>query len=356
MYNRIEERTGNILAEFASGVEEFMNFASSQPLALSSGGKFYCPCITCHNDKFLTGRKIWNHLYSRGFMENYYIWYMHGEELDVDLGTSHVDTSFSSSNQAEDANVEDDNVEDRYVQMVNDAFPDTSNIDNYYQEDQGNQNAEEPNSEAKKFYDMLDAAKTPLYDGCHEGHSQLFLASRYMNLHADNNMTERGVDQWAELITELLPDENHATESYYEMEKLMRNLALPYHTIDVCIENCMIFWREDEKWDACKFCGTPRYKPSDGRTKIPYSRMWYLPIGDRLKRLYQSEKTASAMRWHAEHESAEGECVILQMRLSGKIFNNYILASPRNPEMFTLDYVQMDLIHLACPVIIRYGL
>ena len=35
--------------------------------------------------------------------------------------------------------------------------------------------------------------------------------------------------------------------------------------------------------------------------------MWYLPIKDRLKRLYQSEKTAAAMRWHAEHTQMEGE-------------------------------------------------
>ena len=69
----------------------------------------------------------------------------------------------------------------------------------------------------------------------------------------------------------------------------------------------MIFWKEDERWDKCQFCDAPRYKPSEGRTKIPFSRMWYLPVADRLKRMYQSEKTAAAMRWHAEHEAEEGE-------------------------------------------------
>jgi len=43
------------------------------------------------------------------------------------------------------------------------------------------------------------------------------------------------------------------------------------------------------------------------RTKVPYSRMWYLPIGDRLKRMYNSHKTAAAKHWHAEHQSKEGE-------------------------------------------------
>ena len=36
-------------------------------------------------------------------------------------------------------------------------------------------------------------------------------------------------------------------------------------------------------------------------------RMWYLPITDRLKRLYQFEKTAATMIWHAKHTQKEGE-------------------------------------------------
>ena len=40
---------------------------------------------------------------------------------------------------------------------------------------------------------------------------------------------------------------------------------------------------------------------------VPYQRMWYLPITDRLKRLYQSEKTAASMRWHAKHVQRDGE-------------------------------------------------
>lgn len=72
MYNMIDEHTKNISAVFARGVEEFMNFASSQPIAQSSGGMFYCACTTCKNDKFLMGRKISNHLYSREFMHEYH--------------------------------------------------------------------------------------------------------------------------------------------------------------------------------------------------------------------------------------------------------------------------------------------
>ncbi|KAG7610615.1 F-box-like domain superfamily [Arabidopsis suecica] len=139
--------------------------------------------------------------------------------------------------------------------------------------------------------------------------SQLSLASRLMQNKADYNMSEKLVDSVCEIFTDFLPKENQATSSHYQTEKLMRNLGLPYHTIDVCSNNCMLFWKEDEKEDHCRFCGAQRWKPKDDcrRTKVPYSRMWYLPIGDRLKRMYQIHKTAAAMRWHGEHQSKEGE-------------------------------------------------
>ncbi|KAL1210230.1 hypothetical protein V5N11_021813 [Cardamine amara subsp. amara] len=63
----------------------------------------------------------------------------------------------------------------------------------------------------------------------------------------------------------------------------------------------MIFWREDANLESCRFCGEDRFQVSAGMSRIPYQRMWYLPIADRLKRLYQSERTAKGMRWHGEH-------------------------------------------------------
>jgi len=130
-----------------------------------------------------------------------------------------------------------------------------------------------------------------------------------MHNKAEYNMSEKLVDSVCEMFTDFLPKGNQATTSHYQTDKSMRNLGLPYHTIDVCQNNCMLFWKEDEKEDQCQFCGAQRWKPKDDhrRTKVPYSCMWYLPIGDRLKRMYQSHKTAASMRWHAEHQSKEGE-------------------------------------------------
>lgn len=141
---------------------------------------------------------------------------------------------------------------------------------------------EERNYESKFFYDMLEDAKQPLYDGCHEGHTQLSLAAQFKNINADNNLGKKCMDSWAELFTEYLSADNQATGSYYETEKLVQNLGLPFYKLDVCINNYMIFWKEDEKCDNCQFCDAPRNKP---------------------RRDDHNEKTAAAMRWHAENKT-----------------------------------------------------
>ena len=43
MYKRFDEMTGNLTPEYIAGVEEFMNFANSQPIVQSNRGKFHCP-------------------------------------------------------------------------------------------------------------------------------------------------------------------------------------------------------------------------------------------------------------------------------------------------------------------------
>ena len=88
---------------------------------------------------------------------------------------------------------------------------------------------------------MLEGSKQSLYDVYHQGHTLLSLAARFLNNKADNNLGEKCMGSWAELFTEYIPVDNQATGSYYEIKKLMRNLGLPFYTIDVCINIYMIF-------------------------------------------------------------------------------------------------------------------
>lgn len=88
---------------------------------------------------------------------------------------------------------------------------------------------------------------------------------------------------------------------YYEVQKMVSGLGLLFQMVDLCIDNCMIFWMDDAHRTECQFFNKSRFHPTSGRTRDPYKRMSYLPIAGRLKRLYLSERTAALMRWHAKH-------------------------------------------------------
>ena len=55
---------------------------------------------------------------------------------------------------------------------------------------------EEPNIDAKTFYEMLDAANQPLYSGCREGLFKLSLAARMMNIKTNHNIPESSMNEW----------------------------------------------------------------------------------------------------------------------------------------------------------------
>ena len=145
---------------------------------------------------------------------------------------------------------------DRVQDMITDAVLETTTtiVD-------GTGNVEEPNLDAKRFYEMLDAANQPIYTGCRKCLSKLSLAGRMMTIKTDNNLPENCMDAWAELFKEYLPEDNVSSESYYEIQKLVYSLGLPSEMINVCNDNCMIYWKEDDKLEECRFCKKPRFKP-----------------------------------------------------------------------------------------------
>ena len=303
-----KDSSGRVTKEFLNGAEMLMYHAGQTSLTLEMG-KMLCPCRKCNNTKFAASETVWKHIVNRGFTPHYYIWFNHGEadnrnEASSSNQVENVRNREEPHLPSESCNLQEDHMvdHDRMHDMVTDAFRETRSVIEEVE------NVEGPNLDAKRFYEMLAAANEPIYEGCREGLSKLSLAARMMNIKTDHNLPEVCMDAWAELFKEYLPEDNQCAESYYEIQKLVHSFGLPSEMIDVCIHNCMIYWGENAELLECKFCKKPRYKPQGrGQNRVSYQRMWYLPIKDRLKRLYQSEKTTAAMRWHAEHTQKEGE-------------------------------------------------
>ena len=115
-------------------------------------------------------------------------------------------------------------------------------------------------------------------------------------------------------------------KDFYSTKKLVQGLGLPMEVIHCYFNNCMLFWGEDSDKLNCKFCGYDRYKPrrqasAKRPVNVPYKKMHYFPITPRLQRLYASAAMASHMRWHAEHETEDGQMSHPSDALAWKVFD-----------------------------------
>lgn len=270
MYNRLDDG-GQLRNEFINGVNEFVEFAQEHPVC-NDGDRIRCPCIRCKNARYMETDMVKVHLYKKGFTPRYFNWLCHGEL---------VDGSSSSSTQS-----------NPYREMVVDALGDHSLTEGTNSID------EEPNEEAKKFFDLLKAAEDPLFEGSKM--SVLEMAARIISLKCEYNLPHRCVDGFASLVNEAIPNnDNQMGRTFYDTKKLLKGLELPHEKIHTCPSGCMLFWKEDALLDKCRVCGSDRYKKTSKGNLIPTKVLIYFPITPRLQRLFATKNIAEEMTWHA---------------------------------------------------------
>ena len=286
MYER-KFSTGELNLDFIDGLDKFINFAVQHPSRMD-GSKIRCPCARCDNKNFLYTDTVKEHLVRRGFTKNYYDWRFH---YDVEAS--------SSSRQIESMHC--DPPLNPYQHMVHDAWG-QSGAHEHWQYVLPTYMPEPPFNESQQFYNLLEASKSDLWDGC--DYSELSTNARIMTMKSEHRMSQRAVDELCQFMEERLPKPNRMPNSFYKCKKQMQTLDMPHLKIHCCKKGCMIYWREDENRTECKVCGQARFK-DNGRS--PFKKMYYFPLGPRLRRLYASEVTAQSMRWHAEHAQTPGE-------------------------------------------------
>jgi hypothetical protein len=87
---------------------------------------------------------------------------------------------------------------------------------------------------------------------------------------------------------------------------MMPALGLKYEMIDVCPENCMLFWKEHANEKTWLECGQSRFIDvvtqygENVMKEVAQKQLRYFPITPRLKQLFISKRTARDMRWHKE--------------------------------------------------------
>jgi hypothetical protein len=104
---------------------------------------------------------------------------------------------------------------------------------------------EEPAPNAKVFYDMLSASKEPLHNFTHV--SRLTAVARLMAITSQHNLTGECINNLLRLFGDVLPANHKMSSNLYECKSLLKGLKMPYVKIDICVNNCMIYYKKDER-------------------------------------------------------------------------------------------------------------
>jgi hypothetical protein len=142
---------------------------------------------------------------------------------------------------------------------------------------------EEPTASARAFYRMVASADQPVHENT--THSSLSTVARLLALKSQYNMSAAHFEG---LISELLPPDSKIPKDFYQSKKLLEGLGMPNVKIDVCYNNCLLYYKGNENKEKYDVCGTSRYE--EGRNRVPHKVLRYIPIKDRLQRLYAHKK------------------------------------------------------------------
>ncbi|GKV36691.1 hypothetical protein SLEP1_g44793 [Rubroshorea leprosula] len=270
------------------------------------------------------------HLCKHGFMNNYYTWYVHGETSNNPA--RNLIGEFS--NLGFDRNEPD--------AMYHEMLVDAMDPQGEYNEDPM---AEEPNHKAREFYELLHAAKVHIGSG-EQNVTVLSWMAEMLNMKTHNNMSASNWEMTLSLSRKLLSaeDQEKVPKDFYTAKKMINVLRLGYKKIDVCINDCFLYYDEQSKnLNACPVCGESRYELRNmaavRQKAVPRKSLWYLPIIPRLQQLYMSRKIAEHMTWHLKCSDDSDEVIHpavynLPPELcmnSEHIFLSMIIAGPKSP-------------------------
>jgi hypothetical protein len=213
--------------EWFAKTQMFLDHAA----ALSQIDNIRCPCNKCRNMTSHTKRQVILHLCSHGFVPGYKVWYLHGEDVE----------------RATEVEVDDgeDDV-DRMDQMLEDLQPELA-PDHH----------DSPTPEVQKFFDLLKASEEPLHG--HTDVTVLEFVTRLMSIKSKFAFSINCYKELMNLISKVLPTGHKMPKDMYQSKKLLEGLGMEYEKVDVCQDNCMLFWKEHGREQKCLKCGKSRY-------------------------------------------------------------------------------------------------
>ncbi|KAL6561779.1 hypothetical protein OROMI_017380 [Orobanche minor] len=269
---------------YVAGVKSFMQFVRTH---MGPACDVRCPCKNCLNLRLKDQTTVTHHILENGIDTGYITWFYHGEPRLNDEGIrTHSDSTEKNDDEEEDGVSEVlFDLGEQYTHANNDNMP----ID-------GNNVGGLP----AYLEALMTYTQTELYPSCKKISKTSFII-QLLHLNVYNKLSNRAVDMMLSLMKSTFPDGETLPSTCYGAKKYLRDLGLGYECIHACKYDCVLFWNENKKLEACPTCGTSRWKVNSGTgKKIPHKILRYFPAKPRLQRLFMSSKTSKKMVWHKQ--------------------------------------------------------
>ncbi|XP_059309701.1 uncharacterized protein LOC132060800 [Lycium ferocissimum] len=213
--------------EYADGVNYFLDKAFERA---SQGNEILCPCKKCMNRYWHYRNMVEDHLVVHRFVDNYTKWVFHGEGV-LSRNTPHPINDDEGSN-----------LRDGIDGLLHDTF---RNVEGDSGHEEGVRQG--LSEDAKKFFKLLEEGKQELYPGCENFNKLSFTIRLYLfkSLHGLSNVA---FSYLLDLIREAFPFAQKP-ESFNKARQVIKDLGLHYEKIHACPNDCMLFWKDNEKAD-----------------------------------------------------------------------------------------------------------
>lgn len=129
--------------------------------------------------------------------------------------------------------------------------------------DSGN---EELNESPRRFYKLLEEPPKTLYPGCKEATKVSFIVQLFQ-IKCMYGMSNANLQDILHLFSLVLPEGHCIPNTIDKVQRVVRDLGLNYVKIHACANDCVLFWKKNEKVDTCPTCGKSRWKMVDGAKK-----------------------------------------------------------------------------------------
>ena len=105
------------------------------------------------------------------------------------------------------------------------------------------------NSDYDKYNRLVREVQTPLYPSSE--HTLLGTVMEQMTIKNKQGKTNKCFDADMALMKKVFPKGNSCPVDYDEVKIMLADLGLEVQKIDACVNNCMLYYKENEAEDEC---------------------------------------------------------------------------------------------------------